>query len=186
MARAAFLYLGQDQTAARVQVLADSWAWLSGADREARVRAVLESAAEVAFLLLANAEETAAWPAGRAFGAFGELTWRAEDGLTHLVLVSDRNDLPEPFRAGPEPEGLRLAPAGDSPVLDEAWLWGTRQADGTWRETRVPGALSYPLEGAGTGQNAALLAKRYRLADASDRGMDDFVRYMDVAARTVR
>jgi len=181
MARAAFLYLEQDQTAAWARVLADSWAWLAGDDREVGVRAILASPTAVDFRWLASAEETADWPAGRAFGALGELTWHAEDGLTHLVLVSDRDDLPEPFRAGPEPEGLRLAPASSSSMLDEAWLWGTRQPDGTWRETRVPSALNYPLEGVGVDGSAALVVKRYRAADAPDRGTDDFVRYVDVA-----
>jgi len=187
MAKAAFRYLaGKDQTADRVQVLADSWAWLIGDAKGARVRAILESPTIVVFDWLPTAEEARSWPGGRAFGPVGELMWRTEDGLTHLVLVTDRDDLPPPFEIEPEPNRVDLVPAGGSPLLDEVWLWGTRQADGAWHETRVPGPLSYPLEGAIIGQSAALTVKRYRIADQPDRGTDDFVRCMDVAARSIR
>ncbi len=186
MAQAAFLYLtGTDQEDGLVKTLADSRAWLAGeaATGDAQtgswqgIRAILESQLAVEFRWLAGAEAARGWPCGRAFGALGELTWRREDGLTHIVLVTDRDGLPAPFRAGAAIPLHRSAAGGR---VDKARLWGERQEEGVWRETRIPGPLTYPITDAQGGRRATLQVRRYIEAGKRDAGLVEFVRYVDV------
>ncbi len=186
MAQAAFLYLtGEDQEDGLVKTLADSREWLVGEAATVGaqtgpwqgMRAILESQLAVEFCWLTEAEAARGWPCGRAFGALGELTWRREDGLTHIVLVTDRDGLPAPFRAGAAIPLHRLADGGRS---DKARLWGERQGDDVWRETRIPGPLTYPIAGTGRGRRATLQVRRYVEDGKRDAGLVEFVRYVDV------
>ena len=195
MAKAAFLYLeGEDQESQLAAVLQSSWPCLaaeageSGAEGEAgrEVRAILESPEAVDFRWLENSEEVKEWPIGRAFGASGQLTWRREDDLTHVILITEREELPPPFMAdsaSTEGEGnsLDLSSITDESLLAEARLWGERQKDGTWREARIPGPLVYPVQEEAD-RRVKLEVRRYVVADQPDSGLADFVRYVSLVS----
>ena len=196
MAKAAFLYLeGEDQETQLASVLAASWPWLaadagkSGSETETHqeVRAILESPEAVEFRWLDTPEEVKGWPIGRAFGTSGELTWRREDGLTHIVLVTEREDMPPSFTTAPASSTAETAPLPLSPVMDkslpdEVRLWGERKEDGTWREARIPGPLVYPLRGLGGGRRVTLKVRCYVVAGQRNTGLIDFVRYVDLTS----
>ncbi len=202
MAKAAFLYLdGEEQDTQLIDVLSMSRPWLAKNDpqwptepaEEKTVRAILESSLAVDFRWLGAAEAVRDWPIGRAFGPQGELVWQREDGLTHVVLITDRDSLPPPFRVPAEAPEVETQPrtasiplrriAGNE-ELDEVQLWGEWQPDSTWRETRIPDPLSYPIEGEGRKKRVALSLGRYVETEQPDTGAVDFVRYVGLEFRS--
>ncbi|MDH7487494.1 MAG: hypothetical protein QHJ81_14620 [Anaerolineae bacterium] len=192
MAKAAFLYLtGEEQEAGLAAVLQASWSWLAAEGKTGQeVRAILESPEAVDFRWLKSSDEVKGWPIGRAFGRRGELTWRREDGLTHAVLITDRDDVPPAFAdarvsPGGKPAILSLSPINDERLPEEVRLWGERHEDGTWREARIPGPLSYPVREKEVRRRMMLSVRRYVIADAPDQpdtGLADFVRYVDLTS----
>lgn len=192
MARAGFIYLQGaevEQEAALLALLQACWNWLAPAPNANEgelsmtgvVRGILESPDAVQFDWLTGTADVRGWPGGRAFGSMGELSWRREGGLTHAVLVTDRDDLPSMFEeAASGNVGTMWLHAAEDSRLERAQLWGTKQPDGFWREARIPGPLSYPIEPGKAGAAAALLIRRYTDAGQPDTGAADFVRYVDV------
>jgi hypothetical protein len=88
----------------------------------------------------AEAGDLLRWPEGRLFSPQGELHWRraAEDSWSVVLLRETAEEIPEFLTACPL---IRVQDAGESGAL---YLWGKRSASGEWRQTRVPGAQSYP------------------------------------------
>ena len=184
MSKATFCYLaGNAQADELANILTASLPWLAASSTPAAlIRAVLESPLAVKFCWLPAASAAVQWPIGRAFGPLGELTWRREDGLTHLVLVTDREEeeLPVPFGLTPFITLIPVAPSESD--LSQVRLWGTKQAeDGSWQETRIPDRLCYPLDGKGDGKFVVLHLRRYITTQQPDDGTVDFVRYVDLA-----
>lgn len=142
----------------------------------------MESPIEVDFCWLPSAEVVRDWPIGRAFGLRGELIWRWEDGLTHIVLVTDRDDVPpyfEPSDDGVCPENIGILALTSLPndKRDQVLLWGERGMDGKWRETRIPAPIEYPIKS--EDPLVVLRTRRYIVADDPDDGTIDFIRFVD-------
>lgn len=191
MAKAAFCYIaGQEQETALIHLVADCWTWLTAAARpHISLRAILESPQAVTFDWLASADAIKGWPQGRAFGLQGEISWRCEDGLTHVVLITDGETLPEIFNSNTGQGAVGVinlreiqtqvddaeANIGDA---NRVRLWGERLDEQRWRETRIPDLLHYPV--VGKGSYVSLRLRRYIQTDRPDDGSVDFVRYVDL------
>lgn len=191
MAKTAFCYLaGCEQAEALVEVVAQSWLWLTTEAARDPVRVILESPTEVCFEWLSQVERVRQWPVGRAFGQTGQLTWQRADGLTHIILLTDREDtLPMPFVEAIPPgreigETLTLTLAANTLIEDgspeQIQLWGEYE-EGVWRAGRLPDPIRYPVAGAQEGSRVMLHLRRYVEAGRLTDGTVDFVRYVDLS-----
>jgi hypothetical protein len=73
-------------------------------------------------------------------------------------------------------DAIDVAALGEEPV--PYLLWGELEADGKWRDGRIPRDLVYPVDTAKPGQRVWLKVKRY----VDDAGAVHFTRYVDVTA----
>lgn len=169
----AFCYLdGKEQIAALTTVIRASQGWLT--DRavvDESLYALVESTEAVDLCWLTDVEAIAAWPAGRIFGPQGELRWQREDGITHVVLVSERGAPPLPFTGA-------MATTEVETAATVVYLWGNGIGNGVWQEQRLPDPLRYPVRGEGAGRRVLLQMRRYRETARMDDGTIDFVRYV--------
>ena len=83
--------------------------------------------------------DLAAWSEGRVWDAHSEVRWQPDGPARFSALcLADGDTLPDGFR--PLAGDLRAVPGAEA----EAWSpWGTRGADGQYREPRLPHPLDY-------------------------------------------
>jgi hypothetical protein len=88
------------------------------------------------------------WTEGRAWGAGAEVRWQpAGDARFSALYLGEGDALPEGFQA--LATDLRAVPGAEP---DGLFLWGTRGADGEYREPRLPRLLDYAALGASAPQ----------------------------------
>ncbi|HZR97115.1 MAG TPA: hypothetical protein VFE37_00325 [Chloroflexota bacterium] len=88
--------------------------------------------------------DLAGWSEGRVWGARAEVRWRRAGAERYSALyLGEGETLPDGFR--PLAGDLRAVPGAEAEGL---FLWGTRGADGLYREPRLPHPLDYAALGA--------------------------------------
>ena len=129
----------------------------------------------VLFRQLDQAGYIGSYPAGRVFGALGELRWRTRSDQVHALLLTD-TDTPS------LPAGFTGTLSLPDPGTVECYrLWGRRdhpaQGPVVWREGRIPHDLSYHAASAPGAQPYMWLVTRRYLGD---RGEVISTRYVDL------
>jgi hypothetical protein len=88
-------------------------------------------------------QDLTGWSEGRVWGTRAEVRWQPAGGEHFSALyLGEGEALPEGFEA--LVGDLRAVPSAESEGL---FLWGTRGADGQYRESRLPRPLDYTALG---------------------------------------
>lgn len=137
---------------------------------------IVSDVGDIEFCEVKDVEEKASFARGRIFGSLGELRWRAWCRGRHAVLLTDADT----DRAALLQIGFDDGQALDLVAEDSVsyLLWGDLEADGRWRDGRIPRDLAYPVAQGEEGERVWLRVKRY----VDDAGVVQFARYMGVTS----